>query len=52
MLNAAERATVVHVPAPRDGVWVDALDGTSVTAAGGKLSAEVPPFWARILVVG
>jgi hypothetical protein len=50
MLNASERAARVSVPAPRDGVWTDALNGDSETAAGGILSAEIAPSWARILV--
>ena len=50
MINASDRAAEVVVPAPRNGVWTDALTGGSVTAAGGNLTAEVGPFWGRILV--
>jgi cyclomaltodextrinase len=50
MLNSAEAAATVKVAAPRDGEWRDLLDGSTVTAEGGVLSAEVPPSWARMLV--
>jgi len=49
MLNAAAAPAEVAVPAPRDGEWRDALDGSVVVAAGGKLRAQVPAGWGRVL---
>jgi glycosidase len=51
-LNAADKPVTVSVTAPHEGRWVDLLDGGVVTAVGGALAIEVPPFWARILVLG
>jgi cyclomaltodextrinase len=50
LLNASELAAKVRVAAPHDGVWTDALNGDAVIAGGGALAAEIPPFWARIMV--
>jgi glycosidase len=52
MLNAADHAVEVAVPAPRDGKWRDLLDGGTVVAAGGTLRAEVPASWGRVLRAG
>jgi hypothetical protein len=52
MLNAAERAAEVAVPAPRDGEWRELLNGDAVVAAGGKLRTVVPAGWGRILRAG
>ena len=51
-LNAADQTATVSVKAPHEGRWVDLLDGGAVMAVAGKIAIEVPPFWARILVLG
>jgi glycosidase len=51
-LNAADKLATVSVTAPHEGRWVDLLDGGAVMAVGGTLAIEVPPFRARILVLG
>ena len=48
-LNAAGTAATMTVQVPRDGQWVDLLNGGAVSAEGGRVAIEVPPFWARIL---
>jgi len=50
MVNAAPGAAEVAVPVTRDGAWRDALNGGLLTAVGGKLRAEVPAGWGRVLV--
>jgi glycosidase len=52
MLNAADHAVEVAVPALRDGEWHDLLDGGAVVAAGGTLRADVPASWGRVLRAG
>ncbi len=52
LLNAADRAVDVSVPAPLDGEWHDLLNGDSVEAVGGQLRATVPPSWGRVLRAG
>jgi len=52
MLNASDQAVRVGVAASQDGEWRDLLNGGECIASGGTLSAEVPPFWGRILVRG
>ena len=49
MLNASDKAARISVPAARDGEWRDLLNDGGCTASGGTLSAEVAPFWGRIL---
>jgi cyclomaltodextrinase len=49
LLNAAEQAVELAVPAPRDGEWHDLLNGGSVEAAGGVLRTDVPAGWGRVL---
>jgi glycosidase len=49
ILNSADRAVEVAVPAPRDGEWRDLLDGGAVTAADGRLTTVVPAGWGRVL---
>jgi cyclomaltodextrinase / maltogenic alpha-amylase / neopullulanase len=49
MLNAAEAPARLDVPAPLDGEWRDLLNGGIVRAEGGRLVAEVPASWGRVL---
>ena len=49
LLNAADRAIDMTVPAPRDGEWRDLLNGGSFRTAGDVLRADVPASWGRIL---
>jgi hypothetical protein len=42
-LNASEQAAKVRIPAPRGGVWTDALDGDSVIAAGARCPQKPRP---------
>jgi cyclomaltodextrinase / maltogenic alpha-amylase / neopullulanase len=49
LLNAADHAAEMAVPAPHDGEWRDILSGGSVLAAGGQLRTEVPADWGRVL---
>ena len=49
LLNAADRAVELAVPAPHDGEWRDLLDGGTIRAAGGLLRTQVPAGWGRVL---
>jgi cyclomaltodextrinase len=51
-LNSADAPVRVSVAAPRDGRWVDLLDGAVVVAEGGTMEIEIPPFWLRIMAMG
>jgi cyclomaltodextrinase len=50
LLNAADRPIQVSVPAPRDGLWHDALNGGEWRVSGGSLAVELPASWGRVLV--
>ncbi len=50
LLNAAAEAATLDVPAPRVGTWGDLLNPGWRCASDGRLRADVPPCWARILV--
>lgn len=52
MVNAAAKPAGFAVAAPHGsgGRWVDLLEpGVEFTARDGRLTAEVPPRWGRIL---
>ncbi len=50
VLNAADRPARVRFPAPAEGAWTDALDGSSMSSTSGVLEIELAPFGVRILV--
>ena len=50
LLNAADQPAEVAVPVSHSGEWRDALNGGSLAAPDGKLRAEVPVGWGRVLV--
>ncbi len=50
LLNAADRPVQVSVPAPRGGLWRDALNGGEWRVSGGSLAVELPASWGRVLV--
>ena len=49
MLNSADKAVEMAVPAPRDGEWRDMLNGDTVTASDGTLRAKVYSDWGKVL---
>ena len=52
LLNAADRAVAMSVPAPHDGEWRDLLNDDTVVAEGGTIRTEVPSSWGRVLRAG